>query len=381
MNSWEDHWKNNAGCVDPRATVHINGKQWQSNEIVITRVETSSSIAGEASTCFVEISYPAINLTKKKIQLESGFAEVKVGAKLEVKLGYSVNDESKLESVFKGFISAFDLELRNEGKVVLTIQGMDAKMWMMVNQKTELKKDKRKYSMVVQEVCRDYSSKLEGQTVDIKGEVEFKRDIYQRNESDYEFLSRISKLTGAAFFINLGKLYFISPSTNKSPKFKITPNRALHNLKLSTSVWGIPKSVEVVSIDSQDYENTISAQATSSDDIGDGKSAPSLTNNISKENKIMIIDNTVRSVNEASFLAEAVYNQRELNFVEVTLETVGYPEAKLGTGVSLDDFGNPIDNDYIIAGIKHYCDFDNTKYTTQFLLKANRMTPQKKRLI
>ena len=338
MDTLKNYWKNNAQCVGPRATVYINGKQWKSDGILITRVEVSSSIAGEASTCLVEVGWPAVEMTKGKIKLESDFAEAKVGAKLEVKLGYCVDEELKLESVFKGFVSAFDLELRNEGKVFLTVQGMDAKMWMMVNRKTELKKDKRKYSMVVQEICGDYSSKLEGQVVDIKGEVEFKRDIYQRNESDYEFLTRISKLTGAVFFINLGKLYFISPSKNKSPKFKITPGPEIYNLKLSTSVWGIPKSVEVVSIDSQDFENTISAQATSSDNIGDGKSASSLTNNISKENKIMIIDNTVSSVNEASFLAEAVYNRRELNFVEVTLETVGYPKTRLGKGVSLDKF-------------------------------------------
>ena len=381
MKSLSDYTKDLSASIEPRTELKINSKEWKPELFNVTRVEVSSSICGEASTCFVEMTSMDIELKRSKIKLNADFSDVKIGAKFEALLGYKVEDEIKCESVFKGYISAMDVEIKNNRTFKVSIQGMDAKMWMMSNRKTELKKGQNKYSMVVRDVCNDYLSKLSGRTIEIKNEVKFEKNIYQRNESDFEFLSRIARLTGCLFFINLGKLNFISPTVNKSPKLKITPEDFVFNAKVSASVWGIPKSVEVVGTDPKDYEQVISAKASNSDGIGDGKDAASLTSNISDVNTIKIVDNTITSVNEANFLAEGIYNLRELNLMEAVLEVIGYPLVELGMGVKLDDFGAPIDNDYIVSGIKHYCICENETlpvYKTRIFLKTNRMNPREK---
>ena len=368
-------------CLYPTAEVKIKNKKWSSDDIYITNVDILSSVNGEASTCEVTLALLSAEYKDKKLKLHSDFSQVKVGVELEVSLGYLVDEKSETEKVFRGYISAFEIELDDKGRATLNIQGMDAKMWMMASRKTELKKDIKKYSVVVNNVCGKYSGKLKGKEVDINGEVEFESPIYQRNESDFDFLNRISVLTGSLFFISLGKLYFVSPSSLNSSKLKIKSMEAILNLRMCASVWGIPKVVKVVGVDQKDRNTLIEAQATNSDGIGDGKSATSLTSNISETNTITIIDNTITSVNEAKFLAEAIYNRRELNLAEVKMETVGCPEVELGSKVVLDNFGDPIDNDYIISGIEHHCVLDRatpggSKYTSIITLSTNRFNPQ-----
>ena len=391
---WADYVKKNGYGANPTAKIKINKKDWNSKDIIITNVEVSSSVGTEASTCFVELKYVCADendnhFGKLDFKMPPDFASVKVGTEIEVELGYGKGSglkstlslgSSKEGTVFIGYISAFDIEIDNEGMATLTVQGMDAKMWMMANKKTELKKKKHKYSQIVKDVYNDYSSKLKGKNVKIKSEAKFKADIYQQNESDYEFLSRISKLTGSMFFIDRGEMNFVSISALKSTKLKIEPHSKIYNVKMSASVWGIPKSVEFVSIDKKNYKKVISAKATNSENIGSGKNASSLTKNINSVNTIKVIDNTLSSVSEAKFLAKSIYNQREINLIELEIKLMGYPPAKLGTGVKLKGFGNPIDNSYIITGIKHYCDFDKKSYISILSLKTNRVNPQSKGL-
>ncbi len=381
MGFLEDYMDDNESCFYPTASIKIKNKNWSSNDIFITHVYVFSSVKGEASTCEATLILPSVDYDGKKIKLNSDFSQVKLGVELEISLGYIVGEKPKVETAFKGYISSFEIEVDNKERAILNIQGMDAKMWMMASRKTELKKDIKKYSVVVNNVCNDYSSKLEGKEVDIDGEVKFEAPIYQRNESDFEFLKRISILTGCLFFIDQGKIYFVSPSSLNSPKLKIKPGNAILNIKMCASVWGIPKVVKVVGVDQKDKNMLIEAKATNSNSIGDGKSATSLTSNISDANTITIIDNTITSVSEAKFLAEAIYNRRELNLMEVNLEIIGYPEVELGSKVTLDNFGDPIDNDYIISGIEHRCILDNasssgSRYTTVLTLSTNRFSPQ-----
>ena len=180
MNSLHDYTKELPESLEPKAKIKIKGKEWKSDMFAILRVEVSSSVEGEASTCYIEMSSVDVELKRKKINLNADFSGVKIGSEIEVMLGYLVGESLKSETVFKGFISAFDVEIKNNRTFGVSIQSMDAKMWMMSNKKTELKKGKNKYSMVVQDICNDYLSKLNGKLVDIKNEVEFEKDIYQR---------------------------------------------------------------------------------------------------------------------------------------------------------------------------------------------------------
>lgn len=379
---FKDFFKKDARSLEPNAAIKIGGIPWTSDKFEISYVNVSSSVGPEASTCSIELIQPHEKITwdNEKIKANDDISKIKAGEQLEVMLGYDEPDSLKI-SVFIGYISAFDVEYDNEQNIRIIIQGMDAKMWMMINKKTELKKNKeKKYSAIVSDLFRVYSSKFKGEKITISSEASFKKEIYQRNESDFEFLSRVADLTGSLFFVDrMGKFHFISPTVKKSNKLTIKPSGGVEHLKSSVSIWGIPKSVEVASINQKDYQALVTGKATVSDKLGDGDEATKLTTNISTNNIIRIVDNTVKSVKEAEFLAKSLYNQRNLGLAETTVKIAGYPEADLATGVKIDGFDDPVDNKYIIVGIEHEYSFNPRKYTTTLKLKANRVTPKKKR--
>lgn len=381
----------------PFGTFTINGREWGSNIIGMESVEVISSIGCEASTCYVVLKFIDMPRVSKQVkgyetydfELPSDFAEIKVGAEFMVSLGYKYGPDKKdgdITQVFSGFVSSFELEVDSKQQAIMTIEGMDAKMWMMTGRRTQLFKGDHRYSAVVQKICRDYSNKVGSKNIRIQKEKDFKADLYQQNESDYEFLCRIAGITGSMFFMsaNPKKLNFVNVlGLGKSKAFVLKPSQMVRNIKLSANVWGIPRKVEVVGIDKKDYRKLITGESSDqsgSQNIGapgGGKKFFELTSNLNeKVNKIEIVDNTVTTVDEAKFCAQAIYNKREMNLLELKAKIMGYPNVELGKIVSVEGFSSPIDGTYVVSGIRHCCNFENRVYTTEIKMKANRFEPQ-----
>lgn len=390
-NKFEEYSKKHSHSV-PFGKFTINEKEWSSELIGIDSIEVISSVGCEAGTCCVVLRFidmPIASDDGYEFKLPDDFAEIKVGAEFTVLLGYKFDGDSKVDEtqVFSGFVSSFDLEVTNRRQAIMTIQGMDAKMWMMTNRRTQLFRGDHKYSAIVQKVCKSYSKKIGLKNISIKNEASFKTDLYQQNESDYEFLCRIAGMTGSMFFIsaNPTKLNFVNfLSLNDSKMFVLKPDDMVINIKLSANIWGIPRKVEFVSIDTKNYRKVITGESSDmagSKGIGASVGAKKffqLTSNLDEDiNKIKIIDNTLKTVNETKFCAQALYNQREMSLVELKAKVRGYPKVELGKIVSVNDFGNPLDGTYVVSGIRHYCDFQRHDYITEIKMKGNRFGPQK----
>lgn len=367
---WSQIYKNYSGCTNPAARIEINEKLWESSDSIISKVDVNTSVFGEAGTCMVEISCPFSCLTEGKIELNPDFYKIKVGAKFDVYLGYYISGEFKSEKVFSGFIASFDIEY-GDVATILTVQGMDAKMWMMTNCKTEFINVK-KYSQVAANIYKSYASKLSGRTISVKKEPNFESPIYQNNESDFQFVLRAANIVGAWFYIQSGKMYFVDPSHSKSVKMSVSPpSMGVVSLRFTADIWGMPKSVKVIGKDKKNYKKFTTGNVTTSNTIGKGKSPSKLTSNISSANVLNIVNSSVISANEANFLAQAEMNKREINFISVNLVTLGNPDLKLGDGVQIKNVGSPVDNDYIVLEINH--SFNSADYYTSFKLGTNRM--------
>lgn len=374
MSDWSKIYQKYAGCTKPVGDIKINNSSWDSKELYVTNISVDTSIMGEAGTCCVQIDFYG----NEKISLNSDFEKIKVGADIEVSLGYIVGKSPKLKKVFVGYISSYETEFFDNHTLV-TIHGMDTKMWLMSNRKTEQMKNSKNYSNAVSEIYKKNASKFSGKMINVEGEPNFKSPIYQRNESDYEFILRAARTVGALFFIHLGKLYFISPSCLKSPVLIFNfPTMGVMSMRYSVSIWGMPKSVEVIGWNPKDYKTSVTSSVATPQAIGNGKIASNLTKNISSTNVLKIVDNSVESVNEAKFIAQAKVNMRNLELSEVNIETMGNPEIGLACGVKIDNVGTSFDNNYIVAGIEHK--LSGKKYTTKLRLVSNMITPEKKSL-
>lgn len=375
MSKWSEIYKDYGACSEPIGDVKINGRSWKSKRVLVTDINVNTSVFGEAGTCSVQLAVIGEIFKSEKVQFDSDFSGIKAGASLEVSLGYKVGSRSNTKTVFVGYISSVEYEFL-ESKIIATIQGMDAKIWMMSGRKTEMKKTSNSYSDAVLNMYTNYANKFSGKEIKVDGEPNFKIPIYQRNESDYEFVCRVANMVGALFFVDGGKFYFINPSHKKITNFNIDfPCLGIVSIRSSVSVWGVPKSVEVSGINPKDYTKNLTGQATTPDAVGEGKTASNLTKNISSSSNVLkIVDNTVSSVNEAKFLAKAKLNMRCLNVSETYIETMGNPNVRLASGLEISGMGNPVDNNYIVTAIEH--NLHGKTYTTQLQVSANRFQPK-----
>lgn len=390
---FEEYSKKHYNSV-PFGKFTINGKVWSPIFADIDTIEVISSVGCEASTCYVVIRFMDMPSASRKsgsetydFKLPYDFVDIKVGAEIMVSLGYKINDDDPgdITQVFSGFISSFELEVDNKQQAIMTIQGMDAKMWMMTSRRTQLFQKDRKYSAIVQKICKNYSKKIGSKNISIKDEKSFRADLYQQNESDYEFLCRIAGMTGSMFFMsaNPKRFNFINVlALNDSKRFVLKPTSMVQNIKLSANIWGIPREIEVVSIDKKDYRKVIKGQSNDWKSknigaLGQGKKFFQLTNNLEKDiNTIKIVDNTLTTVEEANFCAQSIYYQREMSLVELKAKIIGYPKVELGKVVSVKGFNSPIDGTYVVAGIRHCCDFQKGIYSTEIKMRANKFEPQ-----
>lgn len=361
---------------DVSVTIKINEKQLKNSEIMITRVRTETSLGPEAGICEVELR--AQN-SPTNCNISSEFSQIKVGKKLEVLIGNTV--------VFTGFIERFDIEISPFGSIICTVHGMDAKMWMMTNVQTKARSNvsSTNYKSVVQNVLKEYVAVARIGKNSPGYDTTVKNIVYQANESDFKFLTRIANITGSLFFVDSeGKMNFCGPNTLYSSNTmkldcsdKNSAGEAL-SLNFSASVWGMPKSVKVVSQDSLDPSKIITATSSSSSSIGSGQSLSQIIPRNCAPVEIKT-DTSIKSKDEAKALADAIYSQKNLNLTAVEMIAKGNPSVKLGGGFYLDGFGAPVDNGYIINRVIHNWDVgsNTNKYTTTLILSANKITLQK----
>lgn len=368
--SWDNLYEKYGGETNPIVKIKINGKSWEPKETKISKINVHTSVWGEAGTCSIEIVDSLNDSVSSKLKFSSDFKDVKVGTKLEISLGKV--DSSKVKEVFVGYIYAYDMNI-SKGKTIVVIQGMDAKIWMMSNRKTKLIKDVKKYSKAVSQICsKNYNDKISSSKIKVSGEIKISSDsaIYQRNESDYEFICRVAKMIGALFFIDRGVLYFIDPLHYKSVKLEIDASSAgVINIKGSMDIWGIPKSVKFAAIDSKNYKKKIEANEKKSDSLGSGKQAYSLVRGMPSDNVIGNVSSDIDSASDAKSLAKSLITVMALNFFKVVVEMAGNPETKLGTGVKLKNIDAPFKNTYIVLGIEHIV--TGTEYITRLTLGTN----------
>lgn len=376
-----NYLKDYGGCSTPCYEIKIKGKKFKSDSIRLTEILVSLSVGFKASMCMLTFFKYGTEVKRKKVGIDSDFSNIKLGEKIEVSLGYKVGKKLSTKPVFVGFISKYDIKIDNNGNTRALVECMDAKMWMMTGSKTEEKTNCKKYSAAVSDVCNKSLSILSGKEVKISGEKSLTTPIYQYEESDYEFLCRLADKSGALFFIQNGKLIFKTPSASRSSKLTISPGgNFVKSIKVSGDICGIPKSVEVVNVDEKNYKKSIKGKATSSDTIGSGKKASSLTKNIGSNNVIKIVDTNISSADQAKSEAQAIFNRYELGLSSTQVEIAGMPDIKLLDGVKIKDLDDPFDNEYIVSGIEHHVSNKNVKYayTTTLTLTANRYSPKSK---
>lgn len=340
-------------------------------------VEIKESVDGKASSCYIRYGYPQFLYGKNGFDFGKFVGKFKMGSKIVI----SAVKQGKMTGtvLFIGYVYESDINISKDypesGECIFEVKALDGRLSTMKNKKTEIYKIQRSYSAVIDGILSRYKAVLSKGKV-TAGKEKFAKCFYeyQCDESDYEFLIRIASRIGALFFVREGKYYFINPSIPENSKFlTITPNDYVIKAKSKTTNWGIPDSVEIVTVNDKDVKKPIVGKTEKASAIGSGKDAKSISKRTGLKSIMRYADNRFESVKEAKDEAQAIFDLRSLNLLTLNLKMVGSPSFKVGQRVNVAEFGKPIDNKYIITKIIHRFNAFGRKgtYTMELELKSN----------
>lgn len=125
----------------PFATVKFGEVAWNSKKAGIYIIDVNMGINGDASTCVIVLKGNHAEVSKNKVEISSDFEKIKIGAKVEVSLGYTGKAPSikkDVSPVFKGFVSDMEIEIDYDKSVTVTVTCMDGKIWLMASNETKI---------------------------------------------------------------------------------------------------------------------------------------------------------------------------------------------------------------------------------------------------
>ena len=357
----------------PLMYVKVGENKVENEDLAYTFLTTEMSIGNEASYCKFTIISRDTSCKDNKLSIPSTLSEkFKLGDKVEIYLGYTVHTTAKL--VFIGYVTSINVEYTGKEDVSYTIEAMDLKIFMMNNSRSEIKKDMKSYSAVVTKILKDYSPLCEGD-LEVSETKEIKSPIEQYNESDYDFIVSLAKKLNYRFFVCKGKAHFIELKPT-DPVIKISPSKYLYSIEREISISKQIQSVTVRTNDEKDSGKPIEStvESITTNDKEEGDSSIFITKKLlpkSKEDEkyVMaktIIDNSVRSEEEAKARAQAELNRLAMDFVSGECELIGIPELEPGKFIEIEDINESIDGNYLITSIKHVFDSEGYKTICKF---------------
>ncbi len=294
-----------------------------------------------------------------------------LGKKILIKYG-----KLKKETIFSGFVSG--IRSYNEGystSVDLLISSPE--FWMLSGKTSVSWNGEGTYSDILNQILSKYSSKFDGIEVDIS--YDFPVSLIKMpkvDENDYDYVKRISKMTGSFFYSLDGriKVRTIEPDLSNNFRLKydgyIGENHFVKKIKLTSNITNIPKSVSNLYIKDDDYENPVSI-SNKLDKFGSGRPADSIANNIDDSTTLNFSNLSIDSDETAGYLSKVEYKVRSINLVKCEVTCSFWPEIKVGGRMTLSNFSKAIDNTYIITSVIHRYEAAENDSSFITILKLN----------
>ena len=153
-----------------------------------------------------------------------------LGEKMSVEIGYG----STFSQIFSGFVGEIQYQYRGTRQYI-RITGFDAVTLMAQNIRSRFYQ-KSKYSDIVSQIIKDYSSVLKAETIDSSGEQQ-QEVISGSCMSDYEYICNVLCPAAAKeFYIFNGKAYFQAVSKrNQTASVELMLGKGLYDFSLTSA--------------------------------------------------------------------------------------------------------------------------------------------------
>lgn len=340
----------------PLLCVKIDGTEIDNDKIVISNAEIVLTAGYESSVCLFDAQGRGDAYSKGALTLDSAIQSAfRLGAKIEVSIGYV--KKSKCTVVFNGYITNIELILEG-GNILHHIEAMDVKVFMMNSCHSETLTDIKKYSEAAANILNDYSSLYDSKQIEATDELSVPIELY--HQSDYEFIVSLAKRVNYLFYVLCGKIYFIPYSKCSKASLTLDNGRHLFRFQRSLSLHGQLSGVVVRAANALDPTAPFEATVTTPNSVGGGsKTAADTCRLINTRMQRTIIDSMVTSAALAKTRATAELTRASLDFVTGEIETIGVPELKPATLLSVEGMGTAVNSSYFLTEVTHRLDQGN----------------------
>lgn len=303
----------------------------------------------------------------------------KEGVIVQIALGY----RDRLHTVMEGLIGSSSPTFPSSGTPTIAIEGK-SRLIQMARQRRQHTFTDRTDKEIVEEIAqkRPYHFRVDADSTGGKHP-----SLLQNNQTDLEFLRERARRLYFELGMRGDTLYF------RKPRYE----------KLYTLVWGHPTRDydlndhympvldfnptlntrdQVSSVQVRGYHpltrELIVGRAGKGDEqrkIGAGKlGAKVAEDTFAAPNDLVLVNQPVRSQEEADALAKAIYNDKSMHFVTATGTTVGLPELQTGQLVTIEGVGYRFNGDYLVTEVSH--SFGGSGYQTSFNVQRNATNEQ-----
>jgi uncharacterized protein len=302
------------------------------------------------------------NFEKRDFEhLEETFA---FGNSVLISMGYQ--NGTALREMVMGKITAVQTSFPASGLPQITVSGYDLTYCMGKGKKSRKPWHNKKDSYVVSQVANDYG--LTTSAVDTRVE---HPTTQQSQESDAQFLERLTVRNGYECFASKKELIFRPPPKNEleEPVVELEWGKGLLSFSPEINIAEQISKVEVRGWDVNSKKEIVGkAEAGEEHGRASGRlSGAEVVKKVCREQGELKVREPVFSQQEANRRAEAILKERSELFVQGSGESIGMPEIKAGTFIRLRGLGKLFSGKYYIQQCTHT--INSSGYRTTFKTK------------
>ncbi len=293
--------------------------------------------------------------------------DLAIGKSVELKLGYQ---ESNLISVASCEIVSWEPEYPPGGAAFLTVRGYD-KSFRLSRERKSRSFVEMKDSDIAAQIAREMSL-----TPHIDTTPEVHPYVFQRNQTNLEFLMERAQRILFEMYIDGNDLYFRKPQSDQSRQLSLTWGESLVSFAPRLSLARQVSKVTVRGWDPK-TKKAIVGTAGGGDEhstLGGSQSATQISESAMGTVESFKVDQPIHSQAEADALARAHFNRLSMNFITGEGRALGDPAIKAGAVLDIEGLGDKFSGSYYIVKATH--SFTASGYATSFEVKKNSLGRQ-----
>lgn len=334
----------------PAFKVNINGQNIETTILNIEDLTVNLSVEREADIFSFRVGIVDSISGEFYTQWIDRF--FKLGSEVEISMGY----EKNLKLMMSGIITSIDFSL-TESEAGVTVHGMDNSYKLMKDSGKSKDWSGKSISDIVSNVVRENGFDLECDTTDdIMSTQNGKLSIFQKEESDFEFITRLAKSCGFEFYMKEKKAFFKKKKT-KSSEYIIKYKETLYNLSINKKLAGVYSKVTVSGMKAKEKISV----SVCANDVGLADISDDMNKLVHSEN--IVYDERVNSENDARKKAEIILKESAMEFLTGNCETVGIPDIVPGTFFKIEGVSEEFNKQFYANKVTHA--FNDQGYTTK----------------